>query len=47
MISENPFAEFRKECEIALANALKKALEFATDPGMIEQAEDIIQELGG
>ena len=26
MISENPFNEFRKECEIALAYALKKAL---------------------
>jgi len=26
VISENPFAEFRKECEIALAHALKKAL---------------------
>jgi arginyl-tRNA synthetase len=26
MISENPFAEFRKECETALAHALKKAL---------------------
>jgi arginyl-tRNA synthetase len=26
MISENPFAEFRKECEITLENALKKAL---------------------
>jgi arginyl-tRNA synthetase len=26
MISENPFAEFRKECETTLAHALKKAL---------------------
>ncbi len=26
MISENPFAAFRKECETALANALKKVL---------------------
>ncbi len=26
MISENPFAEFRKECKITLENALKKAL---------------------
>jgi arginyl-tRNA synthetase len=26
MISENPFAEFRKECETALAHALKKTL---------------------
>jgi arginyl-tRNA synthetase len=26
MISENPFADFRKECEITLANALRKAL---------------------
>ncbi|MGB9841225.1 MAG: hypothetical protein ACPLKZ_00700, partial [Candidatus Bathyarchaeales archaeon] len=26
MIAENPFAEFRKECEAALAHALKKIL---------------------
>jgi arginyl-tRNA synthetase len=26
MISENPFAAFRKECETALKNALKKVL---------------------
>src|SRR4030067_3061443 len=26
MVSENPFDQFRQECQIALANALKKAL---------------------
>ncbi|MCX6644575.1 MAG: hypothetical protein NT043_05160, partial [Candidatus Bathyarchaeota archaeon] len=26
MISENPFDQFRQECQTALANALKKAL---------------------
>ena len=42
MISENPFAEFRKECEITLAHALKKTLpEIKVEPLSLDKPPNI------